>query len=449
MTSDQSNTEALRIKLGVHRVRDCLSAMRALGEEMTANAPTGRAPCCAWDAGNITRQGPLSSPSQTPRILLDLGGTHTKVATITPSGEWQLLFDHNNEWFKNKRDTTLSSIAGFFRVLACEIRQSIPLDGPVRVGVIWSNQITTKRFATSTTRGVTGIVSGLDSGGYRKGEWFLHDLTNGDDLGTHLICALQEQNIHPEVLVFGNDTLFTLFAAPRAHAGVVMSSGGNCTLVGTDATNKDELFNSELGGMLIIPHEALSEGDMALLKRRNASTLALEELCAGNWFAESVRTHLEIASNYAEGASLRSLVEADIEVSNQSLSAFMTKEPNAFSQLPPETQILTRDITTALIDRASLLAGLLTYLSVSDQVKAGLQKVTVSLDSSMARHFPGYLNGIRDTVNALRPTNVDVSITLIHPVKLPEGAEISVPLQGLAQIISNYELPAFEGGTCA
>jgi hypothetical protein len=439
MTSDQSSIEALRIKLGVNRVRDHLSTIQALGEQMTANAPTGSAPCCAWDAGNIARQGSLASPSSTPRILLDLGGTHTKVATISPTGEWQLLFDHNNEWFKNQRAPSLSSIAGFFRVLAHEIRQRIPQGVPVRVGVIWSNQITTKRFETSTTRGVTGIVSGLDSGGYRKGEWFLHDLVNGDDLGALLLCALHEQNIQPEVLVFGNDTLFTLFAAPSAHAGVVMSSGGNCTLVGTDATNKDDLFNSELGGMLLIPHQALSDGDLALLKKKNASTLALEELCAGNWFAESVHTHLEIASQYAEGAALRPLLQADLEISNRSLSAFIAKEPNAFIQLDLETQTLLRDITSALIDRASLLAGLLTYLSVIDQVKAGLRKVTVSLDSSMARHFQGYLNGIQNAVNALRPKGVEISIELIHPIELPEGTEISVPMQGLAQIISNYE----------
>ena len=191
--------------------------------------------------------------------------------------------------------------------------------------------------------------------------------------------------------------------------------------------------------MLLIPHQALSDGDLALLKKKDASTLALEELCAGNWFAESVRTHLEIASNYDEGTVLRPLFQADLEISNRSLSAFIVSKPNGFSQLPPDTQTLLRDITSALIDRASLLAGLLTYLSVIDQVKAGLRKVTVSLDSSMARHFQGYLNGIQNAVNALRPTEVEISIKLIHPIELPEGAEISVPMQGLAQVLSNYE----------
>lgn len=438
MTNAKPNEHTLLTKLGLHRVREHLTDIKELGEAMTANAPISAAPCCAWDASSIKRHSASRCPSSTPRVLIDLGGTHTKVATLSATGEWQLLFDYDNEWFENRRDTTLSSIAGFFQVLAREIGARLRSDLAIRVGIIWSNQIRTRTFHTSAARGVTGIVTGLESGGYRKGEWFLRDLKNGDDLGSLLLTALQEQGITAEVLVIGNDTIFTLFATPNAHAGVVMSSGGNCTLIGTTENNKDELFNSELGGMLLMPHQALSEGDHALLAKRGASTLALEELCAGAWFAENVRQHLEVASHFPEGATLQPFLLSDMAITNQALSAYIAGSENLFSRFSPETQALVRSITVALIERASLLTGLLSHLAVIDQVKRGAQKVTISLDSSMARYFPGYLDGIRRAVDMLRPTDAEVSVELVAPLPLAEGSEISVPLQGLARVIGNY-----------
>ena len=440
MNATATTHTSLKNALGIHRIVENIDTVLKLGEEIVTNAPAGKTPCCAWDAGSLSRQ--LSSRSTPPHqtILLDMGGTHTKVATKTPDGQWSLLFDHLNDWFEPKRDTSLPLLQGFFRTLVKELVASLPslkTSGlPLRVGVIWSNQIKTNRFSNGITTGVTGIVHGYQSGGYRKGEWFLKGIRNGDDIGALLLAEFTHGGITPEVLLLGNDTLFTLFAVPGAHAGVVMSSGGNCTLVGTSANDRDELFNSELGGMFMLPASLLSLGDQAFAKSRNLEALSLEELCAGNWFPHMVTAHITTAAILPEGTTLKPLAQAidkgDLVINNRSLCDLIAGEGALFTAVTPEAQNSLRDLVIALVERGALLAGVMTYLSVVNQLRAGEKHAVISLDSSMARYFPSYFDVMRSCVERLTPAAHVVETTLVHPIQLPNGGDISVPLQGAA-----------------
>ena len=426
--------------LGINRVSENIDTLVKLGEEVVSNAPSGTTPCCAWDAGSLSRR--LSAKPSSPHhtILLDMGGTHTKVATKTTNGEWALLFDYLNDWFEPKRDASLPLLQGFFRTLVAELTSTLPslrASGlPLRVGVIWSNQIKTKRFSTGTTTGVTGIVHGYQSGGYRKGEWFLKGLHNGDDVGALLLTEFTNAGITPEVLLLGNDTLFTLFAVPGAHAGVVMSSGGNCTLVGTADTDRDELYNSELGGMFMLPPSLLSLGDQAFAKGRNLSSLSLEELSAGNWFPHLVTAHILTAADLPEGHSLKLLANAlrmgELTINNRSLCDLISSESETFLPFSPEARADLKELVVTLVERAATLAGILTYLSVVNQLKAGEKRALISLDSSMGRYFPGYFAILQRCVARITPPNHAVEVTLVNPIELAGGGDISVPLQGAA-----------------
>jgi len=408
-----------------------------------SNAPTGTPPCCAWDAGSLSRR-PSSKPS-TPHqvILLDMGGTHTKVATKNRSGEWSLLFDHLNDWFEPRRDPLLPPLQGFFRVLIEELVSSLPslkTDGlPLRVGIIWSNQIRTRRFSAGSTTGVTGIVHGYQSGGYRKGEWFLKGLHNGDDVGALLLGEFTHGGITPEVMVLGNDTLFTLFAVPGAHAGVVMSSGGNCTLVGTSASDKDELFNSELGGMFMLPDTMLSDGDKEFGRSRGLSLISLEELSAGNWFPSMVAANVVAGSKLPEGVALTPIASAlsdeSLAINNRSLCDLMAGSTHIFESFPAESIEAFRSLTRSLVTRAATLAGIMTYLSVVMQLRAGEKKALIALDSSMARYFPTYFDTMKGCIAKILPPGQEVETVLVHPIKLPNGGDISVPLQGAALLL--------------
>lgn len=440
MATPASLPSPLDRALGIHRVAENIDTLVKLGEEIVLNAPVGKTPCCAWDAGSLSRRLSTKQPGPHHTILLDMGGTHTKVAAKAQDGGWTLLFDHLNDWFEPKRDSSLPLLKGFFRTLVAELVTSLPSlrsSGlPLRVGVIWSNQIKTKRFSTGTTNGVTGIVHGYQSGGYRKGEWFLKGIHNGDDIGALLLGEFTHGGITPEVMLLGNDTLFTLFAVPGAHAGVVMSSGGNCTLVGTTNTDRDELYNSELGGMFMLPSTLLSSGDQEFARRRNLSCLSLEELCAGNWFPQMVTAHIVTAAKLSEGTPLsaiaQALLQGELTINNRSLCDLISGESATFASFSPEAKTVLRELVVALVERAANLAGILTYLSVVSQLKNGEKRALVSLDSSMGRYFPGYFEILKRRVARITPPNHEVEVTLVHPIEISDGGDISVPLQGAA-----------------
>jgi hypothetical protein len=445
MSESATQANSLEKKLGIHRIAENLPKLVTLGEQIVSNAPTGKTPCCAWDAGSLSRR--LSTKPAIPHqtILLDMGGTHTKVATKNPNGEWALLFDHLNDWFEPKRDPALPLLQGFFRVLVQELVATLPslkTSGlPVRVGVIWSNQIKTKRFTSGKTTGVTGIVHGYQSGGYRKGEWFLKGINNGDDIGALLLAEFTHGRVTPEVMVLGNDTLFTLFAAPGAHAGVVMSSGGNCTLVGTSDTDTDELYNSELGGMFMLPAEMLSLGDEEFAKSRYLTSLSLEELSAGNWFPHMVTAHINVAAKLPEGSDLSPIAAAlsndDHLISNRSLCDLLAGDCSIFATFPSQSITALKTLVAALVERGALLAGVMTYLSVVSQLRAGEKNTLISLDSSMGRYFPNYFETMKSCIARIALPGHQVETTLVHPIQLPTGGDISVPLQGAALALAS------------
>lgn len=440
MSETATQTPILEMTLGIHRIAEHISELIVLGEQIVKNGPSNTAPCCAWDAGSLSRR--LSTKPTVPHqaILIDMGGTHTKVAVKHPSGEWSLLFDYLNDWFESKRDSSLPLLQGFFRILVQEIAASLPSltteNLPLRVGVIWSNQIKTKRFTADKTTGVTGIVHGYQSGGYRKGEWFLKGIKNGDDIGALLLAAFSYVSITPDVMVLGNDTLFTLFAAPGAHAGVVMSSGGNCTLVGTCDDDRDELYNSELGGMFMLPSALLSLGDQAFAKSRKLTSLSLEELCAGNWFPHMVTAHITTAATLPEGQTLIPLAAAiqkgELTINNRALCDLIAGDAGIFSAFPQSSIDSLTPLVVALVTRGAILAGLMTYLSVVPQLRAGERHALISLDSSMARYFPGYFDTMKSFISSITPAGCSIDLALIHPIQLDGGGDISVPLQGAA-----------------
>lgn len=445
MSVSATTTTTLETALGVHHIGEQIDQIVSLGEQFVTNAPSGTPPCCAWDAGSISRRTSSKPASAHQTILLDMGGTHTKVATKNSRGEWSLLFDHLNDWFEPRRDPSLPLLQGFFRVLVNELLTTLPslqTGGlPLRVGVIWSNQIKTKRFTTGKTTGVTGIVHGYQSGGYRKGEWFLKGLHNGDDVGALLLAEFTHGGITPEVMVLGNDTLFTLFAVPGSHAGVVMSSGGNCTLVGTSESDNDELFNSELGGMFMLPDSMLSEGDKEFAKSRGLSLISLEELSAGNWFPSMVAANVIEGAHLPEGKELAPIANAlaneSLTINNRSLCDLLIGSASIFASFPASSVETLKSLTRSLVERAATLAGIMTYLSVVTQLRAGERKVRISLDSSMARYFPSYFDTMKRCIARITPPGHEVETVLVHPIELPNGGDISVPLQGAALLLES------------
>ncbi len=436
---------------------EALTSLVATGEIMIENATRGStSPRCAWDSSGLQLMDAHRTPEPCTTLLIDIGGTHTKVAVAREEDKFEFLFDEQNESFRPASPHTGPALQEFLGALCGRIVTIAPAlvrgPTPVRVGVIWSNQITALPIKTPALSGITGLVSGLHEGGYRKGEWFLDGLRDGDDIGREFQHSLASSGINSDLLVLGNDTVFTLFARPCSHAGVVVSSGANCTLVGPGSAGESTIFNSELGGMLLLPDSMLSKGDRIFGAKRAGGSLAIEELCGGAWFADVCVSHIEALSELPEGIAILPIRDAikagTLSLSNRALSALLrdrisvSAEFKSFDASAVET---LRSLAEALMHRAGAFAAVLTYLSVCSQIKRGTRALNISLDSSMARHFVGYHASIEAHLNSLMPHDVTYSLHLVEPIKLPGGAEITVPMIGLARALREYRKPQPHG----
>ena len=110
----------------------------------------------------------------------------------------------------------------------------------------------------------------------------------------------------------------------------------------------------------------------------------------------------------------------------------MSSKSELFASFPTSSIQTLRDLVTALVERGAVLAGLMTYLSVVSQLKAGLKNASISLDSSMGRYFPNYFERMKECISSITPNGSTIDVTLVHPIQLPGGGDISVPLQGAA-----------------
>lgn len=433
-------------QLGVFDALEGIAEIVRLGRLRLHNAYYQKgAPACAWDSSEI----PLPNPKRTNRprssVLIDIGGTQTKVGYQNESGEMLCLLDHPNSWFQSADPGGDSpALEPFLAALVAEIKKRIPDLAPdCCLGVIWSNQVQCIPIDTPTTRGVSGIVRGSKSGGYRKGEWFLRGIRDGDDVGALFLRALSYAGWRPAIFLLGNDTIFTLFATPHSTAGVVMSSGGNCTVIGDEGREKWHIINTELGGNLVIPDNLLSDGDRFCAKMRGVQALALEELSAGLWFPTLVYAHVCAAADLPDGvafAPLRdALVSGEITLNNRMLVAAL-KDPGSSMLLQAarhaDSSLVT--LVQALVSRAGALAGALCYLSIANQLDHSRDAAIVSLDSSMARHFPGFFDSLKNTFKELC-NGRSAELHLAYPLAVQDGGDISVPMQGIARAINTFE----------
>jgi len=428
-------------------VEDLLSLV-ARGELMITNAARASGePRCAWDSSGLTLSSPTCAEVSNPLLLIDIGGTHTKVA-MARNDNFKLLFDHPNEFFRGETASSEAALLTFVRTLFRLISEVAPelTDSsiPVRIGVIWSNQISTAPLASSHLVGTSGLVKGFNSGGYGKGEWFLTGLHDGYDIGADFVSAILNSKITSNLFIISNDTIFTLFAHPGSHAGVVVSSGANCTLVGDD---DHTIYNSELGGMLTISASLLTEGDRLFAQKKGSTELVIEELCAGAWMRDLCLSHIESLTSVERDSPLAQISTAikggALSYSNATLSKLLREDPAIPSEcidLSQAARTALSELVGALMYRAGAFAAVLTYLSVSNQIRQGNLAPVISLDSSMARHFPGFYLSVKQHLHCLMPGGATHSLNLIEPVKLDSHADIPVPMIGLARALRSFRV---------
>lgn len=372
-----------------------------------------------------------AKPAVDTILAIDIGGTNVKAGLaqryLSNRPDWRLLFDLPNAEL-SKRGTGTRPIESFATNLSLTIQDALKglsLDRKIQgVGVVWSNAVESRQLDSCSVSGVTGLVSGVAQGTYRKDEWFIQDLSDGYDLGALFLSELKSVDIAPERFLVANDTIFTLTATPGAHAGVVASSGANCTLTGTSSSERREIFNSELGSIYKIPHNLLSAGDAFL-----GSEIALEDLISGKWLPRLLKAHISRESE---------LDLNGIDFNPHDISGIIRG-------IPLRTEIrecikdlaLTQTVAKALIRRAAHAAAGLCFFSICNQIESGVKRFKISLDSAMARNIPGYAVELESIFSKLmKRRNCLASIELREPLQLDEQNTISVPLIGAANAVA-------------
>lgn len=434
--------------LGIDNLESSLATLIAQGEEYVRAAAAGRSfTHCMREPSCIKR---ISSDAQLSgtgvNLAIDVGGTDVKASVADFRGDhantWRVLFQRENSLLLDESESALP-IRAFARNLAQATREELQQRAfqpheVESISLVWSNQVSTAPLSKHTTRGVTGLVTGIGAGSYRKNEWFIKGLRDGFDLGTLFLDALSDVGFSPKVFLIGNDTVFTLTALPGAHGGVVASSGGNCTDVGTTEADVDLIFNTEIGGLFKIPTELLSQGDISLAHRSNAP-IALEDLMSGKWLPRLLDEHLRLlaaTSNDEYRALVAALDDTGDLFTTRDMRAILLDhalrpELDSIIPLGCQERTLVRSIASALTTRAGMAAGALCYFSVFNQLCERRMPPVVSLDSAMARHLPGYLDALNKTfATLLEKHGVAGHVVLMHPKKLSDGKEISIPLIG-------------------
>ncbi len=413
------------------------------GQEMARRAQEGvPGEAFAFGASHINANN-LQPAREANVLLIDVGGSDCRgVLQRFHRGEQtqtlQLFYEPNKAFCPGQKADAFSEFAELVASAAAAgiARHGVRVDG---IGIIWSNELDCRPIS-GDVRGVTGVVCGMgDGGAYRKGEPFTPALYNGRDVGAEFQAAFQSHSINSGAFLIGNDTVFTLCAEPGARAGMVASTGANCTLL----DKLGFIHNAESGGRYRIDPSMLSKGDVYFLQ--NNGPIKLEDLIAGRWLPRvvegnvcalaqaGVKEFMRLAAVFEQnpedkalltGKDLTSVLKGDIPEALPEVSQFMSGE----------TYESLRKVIEVITQRAGALAAGMAAFSVNGAASPD-QAVKLSLDSSQARFLPGYEKSMLQqleqmTANGALPGRVEVVL------KMPKDS-MTVPMQGLARAVAS------------
>lgn len=392
---------------------------------------------------SFIRQAPRPPSGAFSILAVDIGGTHTRAGLwagkTCGSQDWSALADVANLDLKTDSATghCLERMCDeLFRRIACALQDSNVRAREINgVGIVWSNRLANRPLdpAAEGFSGVGGRICGIKSGSsYRKGEWWNTDLYEGLDISASFGATLRRHGFSPKALVIGNDTIFTCRACPGADSGMVASTGANITIVPPAGYI---LCNPEAGGNFEIPRAWLS-----LPSQPGSQTVKIEDVIAGVGMGACLAECLESAvkSGLPQFSSFKCLAqqleEGNLRFRTEHISAILQGNKTALGALdcltPEETRSL-QSLTEQFVSMAGRLAGLLAFLSVSNQINTK-DTFLISLDSTQARFLPGYLAAMRTALVELAP-HKQIQLRLLEP-----NGIISVPMQGVVQAVCDF-----------
>jgi len=438
--------------MGFYKLEEGLPALYALGASLARSAgDESKAPNFELLPSFLTA-GHSSQIPQTNVLAIDIGGTSAKagIRLIQEDGSvrWRYLFEEKNIVLKKDTESN-NSFVNFASALAERVRldldnKEISCDNIQAVGIVWSNAI--ENFY-SPELGIAGSVAAREQ--YSKGEWFIKDLKNGDDLAGPLLKAFRASGINIKNLIITNDTPFTLAACLGASAGVVASTGVNATLLKNGTRNGVQgkiICNAEMGGRFPLDESFLSEGDM-VADGGKANTI--ERLIGGAFIPAVFCGHLILLSDLS---CLKQAINELEKLGDKKWSFFNTRDLSSlisdkkyfferhpeYQEFPDECIHALEVLSTQILARAAKLLTAIVYASIANQIAEGETSFTISLDSRLAREVPLFWESFSKQLKKCIPDSIEVEVVLAVPIETPTGS-ISVPMQGAANAIDSLQ----------
>lgn len=399
---------------------------------------------------------PSFIPTKTPvdrndiQLITDIGGTSTKVAlrdTTSDGVDWTVLFEEKNIDLKPKK-VVIKSFESFSYSLAKLIADKIAelKIKPIQISAvafIWSNAIINK---PRNDNAISAFVTDIES--YKKGEWFIADLKNEDDLGGMLLKALKDVGFKPKQFLITNDAPLTMKALVNANGGMVASTGLNGTLI-RKINNTEIICNGELGGRFDIEVDFLSQGDWIYNDKR-ANTIEL--LSAGRFLPLIFNQHIvelakngkdelkEISSYLVNDLREKRWVEfraKDMNLLFSSNEEFMARRcENLIPLLNQKVLSILSELSREIFTRSAKLAAIVAFSTIANQIEAK-RDFLIALDSRLAREVDFYLTVFNNELDSINEKyNINIKAEIVKPLSLENG-KISVPMQGAANALDS------------
>lgn len=428
--------------LGIGRIVGGLKELTLQAARLVRNAVRHNGSGCEQQASGI--EAVSCSPTKDTRVLvIDIGGSHTKVGYRSVDSKGNVVFqkiaDFKHEEL-NYGDAT-HSMQKYSENLMDKLKERLGGDLNFSgVSVVWSNGMTAAD-PLDGKKGNSGVVADRAKS-YNKGEFFCRDLKDGDNILQFLSAAMGKKGIKSDVLLIGNDTVFTLNAGEGFTGGVVCATGANGTIVKLRG-KKLMIFNAESGANFIVPTNMLTKAEIDFLTKSKEKA-CLEFFCAGGKMGQLFEANVqEMAGKKVGGFK----VAADLIRSNKTGTPLFT--PEAITALAKSDYVKFRSLVStnltdpdlkelsklafAMEERAGVCGAILSYMSIIHQAKGG-GSFKVALDSTIAKYSPVFMKVAQETLEKmLKKINASAKIVLMKA----EG-EFSVPMMGAANSIDPY-----------
>ena len=361
-------------------------------------------------------------------LLIDVGGTATKVALrrIEKKGSepvWRVLFEDPNEAFED-RSLPGSSLERFAAAVARRVRQLIEPDCEYSLGLVWSNGM---KSLPLVGKGISGEIINRDR--YMKGEWFVKDAKDGDDLGQLFTAAFASCGFKIDKILAANDTTLTMKALLGADAGMIASTGLNATIV-EEATAGEMICNAEMGGSFDFPKSWLGAGD---LLAADEPCRIIEHLVAGKFLPMIFTGHILNGPVRAEVASTVELLESK---TNSGYDYYTAADLSKLVDGTGDSEPL-KMLATLLYERSAKFAAVLALASIAGQL-GQKDNFLIALDSRLARESKFFWETLQKQLSELMPKGKTAKLVLVDRLAVL-GGQLSVPMIGAAHALDSLD----------